>query len=44
MMASWMDSHFTNDDLVNESRPVRDYDITLGFADARDDVEIWGPC
>jgi hypothetical protein len=41
MMASWMGSHFTNDDLVKESRLVRDYDIVLGFAGARDGVEIW---
>ena len=41
MMASWMGSHFTNDDLVKESRLVRDYDIMLGFAGARDGVEIW---
>jgi outer membrane lipoprotein-sorting protein len=41
MMASWMGSHFTNDDLVKESQLVRDYDITLGFAGARDGVEVW---
>ncbi len=35
MMASWMGSHFTNDDLVKESRLVRDYDIAVGFAGSR---------
>lgn len=32
MMASWMGSHFTNDDLVKESRLIRDYVIALSFA------------
>jgi hypothetical protein len=41
MMASWMGSHFTNDDLVKESRLVCDYDIVLGFAGARAGVEVW---
>jgi heme-binding protein len=29
MMASWMWSHFTNDDIVKESRLIRDYDIEV---------------
>ena len=41
MMASWMGSHFTNDDLVKESRLVRDYDIVIGFSGARDGVDVW---
>jgi outer membrane lipoprotein-sorting protein len=41
MMASWMGSHFTNDDLVKESRLVRDYDVVTGFAGARAGVEVW---
>jgi outer membrane lipoprotein-sorting protein len=41
MMAAWMGSHFTNDDLVKESRLIRDYDIVLGFAGKRAGVEVW---
>ncbi len=41
MMGSWMGSHFTNDDLVKESRLVEDYDITVAFEGARDDVAVW---
>jgi outer membrane lipoprotein-sorting protein len=41
MMASWMGSHFTNDDLVKDSRLVRDYDIAISFAGARAGVEVW---
>ena len=41
MMASWMGSHFTNDDLVKESRLIRDYDIVTEFADPREGAEIW---
>jgi hypothetical protein len=41
MMASWMGSHFTNDDLVKESRLIRDYDIALEFSGARDGVDVW---
>jgi hypothetical protein len=41
MMASWMGSHFTNDDLVKESRLIRDYDITLGFEGVRDGTRVW---
>jgi hypothetical protein len=41
MMASWMGSHFTNDDLVKESRWVRDYDIRTDVSGVRDGVEVW---
>ena len=41
MMASWMGSHFTNDDLIKESRLIRDYDIALSFAGERGGVRVW---
>jgi outer membrane lipoprotein-sorting protein len=41
MMASWMGSHFTHDDLVKESRLVRDYDIALAFEGARGGTDVW---
>jgi hypothetical protein len=41
MMGSWMGSHFTNDDLVKESRLVEDYDIEISFEGDRDGVEVW---
>ena len=41
MMASWMGSHFTNDDLVKESRLVRDYDIKLSFEGSRGGEEVY---
>jgi outer membrane lipoprotein-sorting protein len=41
MMGSWMGSHFTNDDLVKESRMVDDYDITIAFDGERDGVPVW---
>ncbi len=41
MMGSWMGSHFTNDDLVKESRLIEDYDITIGFEGDRDGVDVW---
>ncbi len=41
MMGSWMGSHFTNDDLVKESRMVDDYDISLAFEGDRDGVAVW---
>jgi outer membrane lipoprotein-sorting protein len=41
MMASWMGSHFTNDDLVKESRLIRDYDIGVGFEGERDGTLVW---
>ena len=41
MMGAWMGSHFTNDDLVKESRMIEDYDIEIGFEGVRDGVEVW---
>ncbi len=41
MMGSWMGSHFTNDDLVKESRIVDDYDFDITFEGARDGVPVW---
>lgn len=41
MMGSWMGSHFTNDDLVKESRLVDDYDIAIAFEGDRDGVPVW---
>jgi hypothetical protein len=41
MSASWMGSHFTNDDLVKESRLIEDYEITLAYEGERDGVEVW---
>ncbi len=41
MAGSWMGSHFTNDDLVKESRLVDDYEIELEFNGTRDGVDIW---
>ncbi len=41
MMGSWMGSHFTNDDLVKESRMIDDYDITIGFDGDRAGVPVW---
>jgi len=40
MMGSWMGSHFTNDDLVQESRRERDYDIDISFEGIRDGRNI----
>ena len=36
MGASWMGSHFTNDDLVKESRLTDDYDFAVTFTGTRD--------
>ena len=41
MMGSWMGSHFTNDDLVKESRLIDDYEIEIEFEGERDGVEVW---
>jgi outer membrane lipoprotein-sorting protein len=41
MMGSWMGSHFTNDDIVKESRLIEDYDIDYSFEGERDGVEVW---
>ena len=36
MVGSWMGSHFTNDDLVRESRLIEDYDISITFEGVRE--------
>jgi hypothetical protein len=41
MMGSWMGSHFTNDDLVKESRIIDDYEIEESFDGIRDGVAVW---
>ncbi len=41
MMGSWMGSHFTNDDLVKESRLVEDYNIEIAYEGERDGVAVW---
>lgn len=41
MMGSWMGSHFTNDDLVKESRIVDDFDFEIAFEGLRDGVDVW---
>jgi len=41
MGAAWMGSHFTNDDLVKESRIVEDYDIEMTYDGLRDGVRVW---
>lgn len=40
MMGSWMGSHFTNDDLVKESRLSNDYDPEITFEGIRDGLNI----
>lgn len=40
MMSSWMGSHFTNDDLVKESRLAEDYDPRISFRGVRDDRDV----
>jgi hypothetical protein len=40
MMGSWMGSHFTNDDLVKESRMEEDYTPTISFEGKRDGRDI----
>ena len=41
MMGAWMGSHFTNDDLVKESRLVEDYEIVTSFEGSREGVKVW---
>jgi outer membrane lipoprotein-sorting protein len=41
MMASWMGSHFTNDDLGRESQLIRDYDIELSYQGDREGVQVY---
>ena len=40
MAASWMGSHFTNDDLVKESRMADDYTFELTFSGVSEDQEV----
>ncbi|MDP6116838.1 MAG: outer membrane lipoprotein-sorting protein, partial [Planctomycetota bacterium] len=40
MSASWMGSHFTNDDLVKETRMADDFDTKVSFQGEREGVEI----
>lgn len=40
MMGSWMGSHFTNDDLVKESRMLDDYFAEITFTGVRDGMNI----
>lgn len=40
MLGSWMGSHFTNDDLVKESRLSEDYDPEIIFEGERDGLSI----
>lgn len=41
MLGSWMGSHFTNDDLVKESRLIDDYDIVISHDGPRDGTDVW---
>ncbi len=41
MMASWMGSHFTNDDLVKDSRLIRDYEIEISYQGEREGVDVY---
>ena len=40
MSGSWMGSHFTNDDLVKQSRMAEDYTFAITFEGTKDDKEI----
>lgn len=40
MMGSWMGSHFTNDDLVQESRREEDYEISISYEGERNGQNI----
>ena len=40
MLGSWMGSHFTNDDLVKESRLADDYTAAVTFEGERDSVAV----
>jgi len=41
MMGAWMGSHFTNDDLVKESRLIEDYEIEISHDGDRDGMTVW---
>ncbi|HJL58676.1 MAG TPA: outer membrane lipoprotein-sorting protein [Alphaproteobacteria bacterium] len=40
MSSSWMGSHFTNDDLVKQSRMAEDYTFSITFEGMRDGEEV----
>ncbi len=40
MMGSWMGSHFTNDDLVRESRMEEDYEPSISYEGKRDGQDV----
>ncbi|VAX18338.1 Outer membrane lipoprotein-sorting protein [hydrothermal vent metagenome] len=40
MTGSWMGSHFTNDDLVKESRLTDDYNVSIAFEGMRDGQNV----
>ena len=40
MSSSWMGSHFTNDDLVKQSRMAEDYTFSITFEGIQDDEEV----
>ena len=40
MSSSWMGSHFTNDDLVKQSRMTEDYTFSISFEGTREGKEI----
>ncbi len=40
MGGSWMGSHFTNDDLVKESRMADDYDFSISFDGTRENQDV----
>ena len=40
MSSSWMGSHFTNDDLVKQSRMAEDYVFSITFEGMQDDEEV----
>jgi outer membrane lipoprotein-sorting protein len=41
MTGAWMGSHFTNDDLVKNSRLIHDYNIEVSFQGARDGTQVY---
>ena len=41
MSSSWMGSHFTNDDLVKDSRLVEDFEVEVSFNGVRDSFPVW---
>ena len=41
MGGAWMGSHFTNDDLIQESQMIDVYDVAVAFDGERDGVMVW---